>query len=115
MSAPAMATPGSETRCPPTTQHSLPSGSVMTCGMPSPHFCLDMRDVQTSGCSCTWSSALIRPYFSSMEFCPFIGVSKFKSADKGAWRCQTKVFLDPPLALPRGNAPRHPKKLDRSK
>src|SRR5512134_1169118 len=37
------------------------------CGMRSPHFAFDMRFVQTSGCSCTWSSALMNPYLSSME------------------------------------------------
>ncbi len=38
-----------------------------TCGMRSPHFAFDMRAVQTSGCSCTWSSALMNPYLSSMS------------------------------------------------
>src|SRR5205807_7599755 len=66
LAAPATATPGKSIFCPSTIQRSVPSASRSTCGMRSPHFAFDMRFVQTSGCSCTWSSALMNPYLSSM-------------------------------------------------
>src|SRR5258706_7858047 len=66
MAAPAIATLCRSTFFPSTTQRSVPSDWRSMCGMRSPHFAFDMRRVQTSGCSCTWSSALMNPYLSSI-------------------------------------------------
>src|SRR6478672_8769362 len=67
IAAPASATPLRPIGWPSTTHCSLPSFPRCRCGMRSPHFAFDIRLVQTSGCSCTWSSVLMNPYLSFMS------------------------------------------------
>src|SRR5437588_11045827 len=66
MAAPQSATP-SNSICRPSTIHcSVPSEFFSKCGILSPHLARDNRFVQTSGCSCTCSSTLMKRLFIAM-------------------------------------------------